>query len=500
LGLDTLDVIDDTLKIIKNLYNIDIDINDIPMDDKATFDMIGKGDTMGVFQLESSLAPLCMKIKPSSVDEISDINALGRPSCSAEDREAYIERKFGRQEIKYRHPRLENALAKTYGIALYEESMMKIAKDCSNWDLNQADALRKITKLKGKNQELVEKTKSDFTKDCMKYSGMSKFEAEDIWVNEIEPFGLYGFNKSHSISYSYISYYTAWLKCNYPTEFMCALLNSEVSNSDKAMEYINECANIGIKITPPHINSSRHGYVITGPKQIATGLSAVKGVGDKALNEILSLQPYKNIEDFLSKTNARVVNKSVIQALAKAGVFESFNRTRKDIYENYEKYRTKIKAELKKEIPIEEIVLPEYHEEWDKKELLLSEREVLGRTISGSLHEIFQGFFKNNSSVTPLRKIDGLPIGDRIKIEVIINSKIKEFTIKKGKNIGKKFAKYLVEDADGSTAELTVWQSDYEQYNHLMKDGIPIKAICKVDEYMEQKSLSLASLEGILGK
>jgi DNA polymerase III subunit alpha len=307
-------------------------------------------------------------------------------------------------------------------------------------------------------------------------------------------------SNSHSISYSYISYYTAWLKCNYPTEFMCALLNSEVSNSDKAMEYINECANIGIKITPPHINSSRHGYVITGPKQIATGLSAVKGVGDKALNEILSLQPYKNIEDFLSKTNARVVNKSVIQALAKAGVFESFNRTRKDIYENYEKYRTKIKAELKKEIPIEEIVLPEYHEEWDKKELLLSEREVLGRTISGSLHEIFQGFFKNNSSVTPLRKIDGLPIGDRIKIEVIINSKIKEFTIKKGKNIGKKFAKYLVEDADGSTAELTVWQSDYEQYNHLMKDGIPIKAICKVDEYMEQKSLSLASLEGILGK
>jgi DNA polymerase III alpha subunit len=157
--------------------------------------------------------------------------------------------------------------------------------------------------------------------------------------------------------------------------------------------------------------------------------------------------------------------------------------------------------EIKLNKNADEIKLPTYEtQEWDRKEFLLSEREILGRTISGSLHEVFGDFFRGNSSVTALREVKNLQPGDRVKIEVIINSKVKEFTIKKGKRIGQKFAKYLVEDSDGSTAEITVWNDDYEKYNHILKDGLPIKAICKVDEYMEQKGLSLAFLEGVLGK
>jgi len=307
-------------------------------------------------------------------------------------------------------------------------------------------------------------------------------------------------SNSHSIAYSHISYYTAWLRCNYPTQFMCALLNSEDPNSDKSLEYINECSNMGIVITPPNVNTSKGNYVITGEKEIATGLSAIKGVGQKAIDEIISLQPFSSLEDFFYRTNARVVNKRVMEAMAKCGAFSCFNRKRKDIFDNFAKYRAKVSLEIKKEKKLEDIILPTYNEEWNRKDFLMAEREALGRVISGSLHEVFEGFFTRGSNVTPLRKIASIDSGERVKIEVIINSKIKEFKIKNGKNVGKKFAKYLIEDAQGSTAELTVWQSDYEIYNSVLIDGTPIRAICKVDEYMEQKGLSLTTLEKALGK
>lgn len=305
-------------------------------------------------------------------------------------------------------------------------------------------------------------------------------------------------SNSHSISYSHVSYYTAWLKCHYPTQFMCALLNGENPNSDKALEYINECKKMGINITPPNINTSGGSYVVTGEDTIATGLSAIKGIGDKAVAEILEMQPFSSIEDFFYRTNGRVINKTVIQSLAMSGAFEALGRTRKDIFENFQKYRTKINNMKKKEKSIDDISLPAYNEEWERKELLLNERDILGRTISGSLHEVFPGFFTNREHVTPLRKIPLLDKGDKVKIEVILNSKIKEFKIKRGKSIGKKFAKYLIQDVEGTTAELTLWTNDYEKYKHILNDGVPLKALCKVDEYMENKSLSLLMLERIL--
>jgi DNA polymerase-3 subunit alpha len=200
LGVKTLTVIDEVFRIIESTTGANLSIEDIPLNDSDTFDMIGRGETSGVFQLESSLTPLCMKIKPRDIDGISDINALGRPSCSREQRQSYISRLIGEEEITYRHPNLKNALEKTHGVSLYEEGMMTIAKDCAGWDLNQADALRKITKLKGKQPELVLETETNFIKDCMKHSGMDYKKALEIWKEEIECFGFYGFNKSLLIS------------------------------------------------------------------------------------------------------------------------------------------------------------------------------------------------------------------------------------------------------------------------------------------------------------
>ena len=197
LGLNTLNVISDVFDIIEETKNQKITIEDIPLNDEKTFRMISAGKNAGVFQLESSLSPLCQKIKPNNVRMISDINALGRPSCSPEDRTNYIKRRFNIQKPEFRHETLKNALGDTFGVSLYEESMMTIAKDCAGWDLNQADALRKITKLKGKDPELVMKTQNNFIKDCMSFKKIPYAKAKEIWDLEISPYGNYGFNKSH---------------------------------------------------------------------------------------------------------------------------------------------------------------------------------------------------------------------------------------------------------------------------------------------------------------
>jgi len=196
LGLNTLNVINDCLTYIKQTTGKTIRIDEIPLDDEDTYKMISRGENIGVFQLESSLSPLCQKIKPENVETVSDINALGRPSCPPEQRASYIRRRFGQDKIEFTHPSLKNALKDTYGISLYEESMMSIARDCAGWDLNEADNLRKLTKLKGKNPELVLKTEANFIKGCMEHSGMTFSQAQEVWDKEISSFNGYGFNKS----------------------------------------------------------------------------------------------------------------------------------------------------------------------------------------------------------------------------------------------------------------------------------------------------------------
>lgn len=197
LGLNTLNVIESCLQYIRETTdNKDIKISDISIDDPETYKMISRGENIGVFQLESSLSPLCVKIKPSDVETIAAINALGRPSCPSEQRQSYIRRRFGQDRVRYTHQSLEPVLKDTYGISLYEESMMGIARECAGWDLNEADNLRKLTKLKGKDPQLALKTEANFIKGCMETWGMSYEEGQKIWDEEISSFSGYGFNRS----------------------------------------------------------------------------------------------------------------------------------------------------------------------------------------------------------------------------------------------------------------------------------------------------------------
>lgn len=550
LGVQTLTTIDETFKLIEETTGRRLTTADIDFSDAEVYKMIGRGETAGVFQLESSLTPLCMKIKPKDIEEISAINALGRPSCPPEQRAQYVNRKLGKEKVTYKHPTLERAQKKTFGITLYEEQMMIIAKDCAGWDLNQADALRKITKLKGKDEDLLLKTEANFIKDCMSFGDMTYEDARRIWKEEIEPFGAYGFNKSHSVSYSFISYYTAWLRYHYPTQFMCAILNSEDPNGDKIQEYIDECRKMGITLLPPDANSSSILNKVTGEKEITSGLSTVKGLGVKAVGSIVANQPYVNFIDFLARNPSRLVGKTAIQSLSKAGAFDAFGLPRRDMHDNYQKYRNKINALIRKEISIAEaeesdevedrlqtsefddasegveeankvvslkptydaemtdkikqmalsLEIKDLPEEWDKKHILLFEREVLGRAVSGSLHEAFKGFFSGGSTVTSLGSVGRLESGSKIRVEGIVKNKIKEFKIKNGANIGRKFAKYLIEDSFGNTCGMTLWADDYDKYRPILVDGIPFKAICKVNEYMDQKDLVLSTLERVYGR
>jgi len=537
LGLKTLTVIDNTFKLIESSTGKKLTTEDIDFADQKVYAMLGRGETLGVFQLESSLTPFCIKLKPKTIEDISVINAIGRPSCLPAERKKYAKRRLGLEEATYEHPKLKRALKKTFGVLIYEEQAMFIAQDCAGWDLNQADALRKISKLKGKDEDLVLRTEANFVKDCMSFSGMDYKTGSLIWKHYIEPLGLYSFNKSHSISYSKISFQTAWLRCHYPVQFMCALINSEDPNSDKAQEYASECKNMKIDVTHPNVNKSAGEYRVLNAKSIAIGLSAVKGLGEKAIESITENRPYKSFADFVSRNNSRTVGKTVIQSLAKAGALDDFGLTRMDMHDNYQKYRTKMKAALKKaitkdilaanptwkkipkenipeltakfDIPLgskrfleimDSLTFTTSEEEWDRKETLLKEREVMGRSLSGSLHEVFKDFFTGGPMVTPLSGVAAQGDGARLKIEAIIKTKIKEFKIKNGKNIGKKFAKYLVEDVNGDTCGLTIWADDYALYRTILKDGTPIKAICKVNNYLDQKDLALSSLERVYGK
>jgi DNA polymerase III alpha subunit len=346
-------------------------------------------------------------------------------------------------------------------------------------------------------------------------------------------------SNSHAISYSIISVQTAWLKKHYPAQFMCALLNGENSNSEKIEEYLAECKRLKISIVPPDVNKSGFNYKVIDDMVIATGLNAIKGLGPVAISELISKQPFKDFADFLVKGNtinslvgsfdgerveytpsqwvdllkreristskddkiesAAFIGKSSILSLAGCGALDSFGRTRKDISDNFDDYRTKIKAKIKQGIIFSDSDLGREDEEWERSVLLSKERDFIGHAISGDTHEIFKGFFKGGSDTMKFKDLKFMKVGSRVKVEGIVKSLTKEFTIKNGKNIGKKFAKYLIEDLEGNTTGLTLWAEDYEKYISSFKDGIPFKAICQVGEYMEEKSLNLVEMMEIFG-
>ncbi|HEX5798354.1 MAG TPA: DNA polymerase III subunit alpha [Candidatus Saccharimonadales bacterium] len=327
LGLSNLTIIKNSLKIIKKVYGEDIDISNIPLDDKKTFELFQRGDTTGVFQFESAGMKRYLKeLKPNVLDDLIAMNALYRPG-PMQWIDDFIARKHGKKKIEYMHPKLESALKETYGVLVYQEQFMQISKDLCGFSGGQADTLRKAV---GKKiSSLLKKVKPDFIEGGIKHSGADRKMMEKFW-DELEEFANYCFNKAHSACYASIAYQTAYLKAHYPAAFMAALMTSDYDDSDRLAIEISECRSMGIDVLPPDINESYGRFAVIHQKDkesIRFGMNAIKNVGTGVVDEIIKARKeiggFTNLEQFLKKFNSGVINKKALDSLVKSGAFDS---------------------------------------------------------------------------------------------------------------------------------------------------------------------------------
>ena len=333
LGLRNLTIIQETIRLIKELRGETIRVSQILLDDQATFDFLKTGETVGIFQFESSGMRRYMKeIKPSELEDLTALVALYRPG-PIELIPSYIKRKWGEETISYIHPSLERILKNTYGIGVYQEQMMKIATDLAGYTLPEADTLRKA--IGKKIKKLLDEQKEKLVEGMVK-RGIDRKTAEKIW-DLFPPFARYGFNRSHAVSYALIGYWTAYLKTHYPEEFMTSILNHAGNDIERVAFFIQEAERMGIKVLPPDINSSVAHFAPEG-ENIRFGLSAIKNVGlaltERLVEERLKGGPFEGLADLALRARVYGLNKKGLESLIKSGALDSFGIDRMTALEN----------------------------------------------------------------------------------------------------------------------------------------------------------------------
>ncbi len=325
LGLSNLTIIKNALRIIKRVHGTDIEINNIPLTDKKTFTLLQKGDTTGVFQLESAGMKRYLKeLKPNVFEDIVAMVALYRPG-PMQWIDDFIARKHGEKKIEYLHPAMEPALKSSYGVIVYQEQVMQISKEMCGFTGGQADTLRKA--IGKKIPEVMKKLKAEFIEGAIKTVGADRATMDTFW-KQLEDFAAYCFNKAHAACYALIAYQTAYLKANYPAAFMAALMTSDFDNTDRLAIEITECKHMGIEVLAPDVNESFVEFaVVPEQNQIRFGLAAIKNVGTAAVEEILRARQeasFADLEDFFARVSTRVVNRKALESLIKASAFDRF--------------------------------------------------------------------------------------------------------------------------------------------------------------------------------
>jgi len=316
LGLKNITELKEQFDLVKEIYGVDINFNNIPTDDQKTWDIIGQGHTMGVFQFSSNLAvSVVTKIKPRSIEELSAANSFIRPGSSG--LEEYLAAKIDKSKIRKIHPDIDPILEVTYGAIVYQEQIMSIIATVMDIDFGEADIYRRWLEKPEKNAENVAKWKQDFIRIGLEKGYSQKLV--DMIVQLIIDNSGYGFNKSHSIAYSIIGYWTAYMKVNFPLVFYTTVLNG---NLDEADAFMAEARKIGIEILPPHVNNSKLIFTIEGEKSIRAGFNAVKGVGPKAVESIVKNQPFVSVNDYFERNDKSALNKGVVSALINSGAFD----------------------------------------------------------------------------------------------------------------------------------------------------------------------------------
>ena len=476
LGLRNLSVLDDTLLNIKENQNIDVVLEDLPLADQKTFELLSRGDTLGVFQLDGGgMRSLLRAMSPDSFEDISAVIALYRPGPMGENaHNDYADRKNGRKAVEPIHPELSDALqdilGDTYGLIVYQEQVMAIAQKLAGFTLGRADLLRKA--MGKKNKEILDKEYIPFEAG-MKANGFSVGAIKRLWEVLI-PFSDYAFNRAHSAGYGVVSFWTAYLKANYPTEYMAALLTSVRDDKDKSALYLSECRRMGIKVLPPDVNESDAEYTPRG-KDIRFGLAAIRNVGEGVVASIKAARDSKgaftSFGDFLAKVDANVCNKKTIESLIKAGAFDSLQHPRKGLMaihlEAIDSVIETKRAEAIGQFDLFggdsitqvaglDIEIPAT--EWDKSTLLTFEREMLGLYVSDHPLLGVEHVLRSHTDMSISQLLDDGPQDGMVTIGGLITG-----IQRKVSRQGASWAVVNVEDLEGAI-EVLFFSNTYNQY------------------------------------
>ena len=490
LGLKTLTVIRNTCEMVKRTQGIDVLIDNLPLDDKKTYGLLNRAETLGVFQLESGgMRDLCKKFQISSVEHITALVALYRPG-PMELIPEFIKRRHGEIEIKYEHPLLEKISKETYGILIYQEQVMQATQLLAGFTLGAADLLRRA--MGKKKVEEMQKQREAFVKGCAATNKIPAAKANAIF-DLLEKFAGYGFNKSHAAAYAIVAYQTAYLKANYPVEFFCAMMTNDMAATEKLTEYIAEARAMKIEVLPPDVNES-HMYFAPSPngKAIRFGLAAIKNVGEAAVEAILKARNeggrFKTLSELCERVDGRSLTRKTIEALVKTGACDGFGQTRATLFAQIERTlaraasilsdKQKGQSSLFGALEDKTPAMPEAISnlpEWPQHELLAHEKELLGFYVTGHPLTPFAPILEKYCLATTA-KLAELPNRSLTRIGGLIAA-VQQGMSKKS---GKPYAMVTLEDLEGSV-QILCMNENFDKYRELFVENKAILVIGEVN-------------------
>ncbi len=509
LGLRNLDVISDALELIKGFRGIDVDIDHIPLDDRETLDLLCRGDSIGVFQLEGGpMRALMRSLAPDSFLDVAALIALYRPGpMSVNMHNDYADRKNGRKPVDYFHPDAEELLADTYGLMIYQESVMRVSQKFAGYSLAEADNLRKAT---GKKKpELMAKERGKFVDGC-EATGYGA-ELGTHLFDTIEGFANYAFNKSHSFGYGLVTFQTAYLKAHYPVEYLAALLTSVKTSLEKAAVYLNECRQMGIQVLVPDVNRSSSDFVPArledGTEVIPFGMSAVRNVGEALVAKIVAERdehgPFVDFYDFCERVDLSVLNKKTLESLIKAGGFDSLGHPRRGLLAVYEQIVDNTIARRKERDmgvmtlfgDLEDTGTPAFDErvkipdlKFEKKEQLAFEKEMLGLYVSDHPLMGAEAALRRKTDHT-IDELTEVEEGSVRTIGGVVNGLQRKWTKK-----GDLMAVFVLEDLQ-SSIEVMVFPKTMSDIGHLLADDAVLLVKGRVDKRDDQPKFIAMEVE-----